>query len=88
MARNQFSELDAEPEELSNEEWSARNIGLALIHDGIWNDVLGKLARHEASLMNAFTKTLQMLLLLQSTRASEKGDGTAIEAVALPPKDR
>ena len=29
---------------------------------------LGKLARHEATLMNAFTKTLQMLLLLQGNR--------------------
>ena len=26
-------------------------------------------ARHEASLMNAFTKTLQMLLLLQENRS-------------------
>ena len=30
-----------------------------------WNDALGKLARHEITLMNAFAKTLQTLLLLQ-----------------------
>ena len=47
-------------------------MGLALIRDGTGSDVLGKLARHEASLMNAFTKTLQMLLLLLFTGHHER----------------
>jgi hypothetical protein len=46
---------------------------------------LEKLARHEATLMNAFTKTLQMLLLLQENRSSKKNEPTMLEAVALPP---
>ena len=50
------------------------HFGDALIKDGINNDALGKLARHEATLMNAFTKTLQMLLLLQSNRASTQSE--------------
>jgi hypothetical protein len=77
---------DAE-EEMSDEEWSV-HVGDALIQDGVYGDGLGKLARHEATLMNAFTKTLQMLLLLQGSRGNRKGDGVMIEAVALPPKDR
>jgi hypothetical protein len=36
------------------------------------------------SLMNAFTKTLQTLLLLQETRGDTKSDPVMIEAVALP----
>ena len=71
-------------DELSGEVTLARSIGLALILDG-HSDILGKLARHEATLMNAFIKTLQMLLLLQRERASER-DARVIEAVALPPK--
>jgi hypothetical protein len=71
-------------EEQSDETTLARSIGLALISDGA-SDILGKLARHEATLMNAFMKTLQMLLLLQRERASET-DARLIEAVALPPK--
>jgi hypothetical protein len=74
-------EYDEEP---SDETELARSIGLALILDGD-SDILGKLARHEATLMNAFMKTLQMLLLLQRERASEKG-ARLIEAAALPPK--
>ena len=48
-------------EEMSNEQWSVL-VGKALIEDGINGDGLGKLARHETTLMNALTKTLQMLL--------------------------
>jgi hypothetical protein len=74
-----------EEAEMSDWEWSV-HFGRALINDGKWNDALGKLARHEATLMNAFTKTLQMLLLLQSNRRREEG-GLIVEAVSLPPKD-
>ena len=49
------------------------------------SNALGKLARHEATLMNAFTKTLQMLLLLQENRPKRKGEPAVLEAVALPP---
>jgi hypothetical protein len=50
--------------EMSDAEWSVY-VGSALIQDSAWGDGLGKLARHEASLMKAFTKTLKALLLLQ-----------------------
>ena len=40
------------------------HLGVAFIKDE-WNDALGKLARHETTLMNALAKTMQMLLLLQ-----------------------
>ena len=56
---------DAE-EELSDVEWSV-TVGDALIQDGCFGDALGKLSRYEASLMNAFTKTLQLLLLQHSS---------------------
>ena len=61
----------------SRETGSDRNVspfGQALINDAGSSDALGKLARHEATLMNAFTKTLQMLLLLQNNRAHSEGD--------------
>jgi len=38
---------------------------------------------HEATLMNAFTKTLQTLFLLQETRGDTKSNPVMIEAVAL-----
>ena len=47
--------------------------------------MLGKLARHEAMLMNAFTKTLQMLLLLQDKRSNTLSKPVMLEAVGLPP---
>ena len=50
-----------------------------------FHDALGKLTRHEATLMNAFTKTLQMLLLLQENRGNRKSEPVILEAVALPP---
>src|SRR5262249_3005078 len=67
-------------EEMSDAEWS-RYVGHALIQDGVYGDGLGKLARHEAALMNAFTKTLQMLLLLQENRVTKP---VILEAVSLP----
>ncbi len=74
--------------EESRETGSDRNaspFGQALINDAGSSNALGKLARHEATLMNAFTKTLQMLLLLQENRAKRKGEPAVLEAVALPP---
>lgn len=58
--------------------------GLALIHDSEHQDALGKLSRHERALMNAFTKTLQMLHFIQSQRPAE--DDPVIDAVAIPSK--
>ena len=57
------------------------HFGYALINDAKSNDALGKLARHEATLMNALTKTL---LLLQENCGNRKGEPVTIEAVALP----
>lgn len=74
--------------EESRETGSDRNaspFGQALINDAGSSNALGKLARHEATLMNAFTKTLQMLLLLQENRPKRKGEPAVLEAVALPP---
>ena len=73
-----------EADEMSDEERSVY-LGRSLIRDGVCGDGLGKLARHEATLMNAFTKTLQMLLLLQENRGSRKGDPVTLEVVALQP---
>jgi hypothetical protein len=70
-------------EEMSDEEWSVR-VGDALIQDGAFGDGLGKLARHEATLMNAFTRTLQMLFLLKANHS--KKSTLILETKALPPK--
>ena len=56
--------------------------GVALIEDSKHQDALGKLSRHEAALMNAFTKTLQMLHFMQGRRSVE--NNAIIEAVAIP----
>ena len=73
-----------EADEMSDEERSVY-VGRSLIQDGAFGDGLGKLARHEATLMNAFTKTLQMLLLLNENRGHRKGEPVTLEVVALPP---
>lgn len=78
--------LELEREGLTEEIIKVRALGDALIHDGTYHDILGKLARHETTLMHAFTKTLQMLLLLQNNRSSNRGDALMIEPVTLPPK--
>jgi hypothetical protein len=77
---------DEADEDREESDWKASFLlGKALIDDARYSDALGKLARHEATLMNAFTKTLQMLLLLQEDRAKRKGEPAVLEAVALPP---
>jgi hypothetical protein len=56
--------------------------GVALMSDR--NDLLGKLARHEASTMSALTKTLQTLMVVQDHRGAKSGP-VMLETVALPP---
>ena len=75
-----YRESQTEEEEVQAEK-SVR-YGFALMSDG--NDLLGKLARHEASLMSAFTKTLQTLMVVQDHRSAKSGPVT-LETVALPP---
>jgi hypothetical protein len=76
----EFDGSEGDAEEMTEAEWSVY-VGHALLQDGVYGDGLGKLARHEASLMNAFTKTLQMLLLLQENRSNRNRDPVMIEAV-------
>lgn len=57
-------------------------VGDVLIFDGAYSDALGKLSRHETSLMNCLTKTLHMLLLLEENRDNGKASGVTL--VALP----
>jgi hypothetical protein len=61
-------------------------MGQALMHDAQDGDTLGKLSRYDAALMNGYTKTLQMLLALQSHRAEEDRAPPLVEALPLPPK--
>jgi hypothetical protein len=75
---------DEKDEEAVDRE-AAVHFGRALINDAVRSDALGKLGRHEATLMNAFTKTLQMLLLLQENRENRKSEPVVLESVALPP---
>jgi hypothetical protein len=56
------------------------DIGLALIRDSEKHDALGKLSRYETGLMNAVTRTLSLLHVLQASRQR------VVEAVALPPR--
>jgi hypothetical protein len=77
---------ELEREGLTEEIMKLRALGDALIQDGAYHDTLGKLARHETTLMHAFTKTLQMLLLLQNNRSSNQGDALMIKRVNLLPK--
>jgi predicted GIY-YIG superfamily endonuclease len=57
-------------------------VGSALIRDGVYGDGLGRLARHEAALMNAFTKTMKELRLLQESQSNRSGDALTFEATA------
>ena len=53
---------------MSDAERLAR-VGRALIKDGVWNDALGKLSRHEATQFNALRKTLILLEEMSDKRA-------------------
>ena len=68
-----------------DEDQPGKYIGQALIEDATYHDTLGKLSRHEAGLMNAYAKTLHMLLVLQSRRASDNNGDRVVEAIAPPP---
>ena len=71
---------DGQEEDKEVTDWKASvHLGLALLNDAARGDALGKLARHETTLMNAFTKTLQMLLLLQEKRAQSEVQDVIIE---------
>ena len=75
-----------EKEELDEEEadWERSvDLGVALM-DGRYGDTLGKIERHETSLMNTLTKTLQALLRLQHDRANSKGNSAKLKVIALP----
>ena len=45
-----------------------RNLGVAIMHEA---DMLEALCRYDGSIMAAFTKTLQMLFLIQNKRICE-----------------
>ena len=77
--------LELERDGLTDETIKVRLLGHALVQDAASHDTLGKLARHETALMHAFTKTLQILLLL-SNSTSNRGDAVMIEPIPLPPK--
>jgi hypothetical protein len=70
----------AELQERTKEEDEPRKtIGLALMQDNRLLDALGKLFKHEAALRNEFTRTLQLLFSLQSSRRNaENSDSVAI----------
>ena len=55
-------------------------VGRALIKDGVWNDALGKLSRHEATQFNALRKTLILLEEMCDKKATKP---VTIEAVAI-----
>jgi hypothetical protein len=77
---------EEEKEEEEDEEeadWKASiQCGRAFIEYAIANDTLGKLGRHETTLMNSFSKTLHELRLLQHDRADIKGNTAKV--IPLP----
>ena len=75
-------EEEAEEQDEEDAAWQKSvHFGYALLNDAQRHDALGKLGRHETTLMNAFTKTLQILLLLQENRGTKP---VILEAVSLP----
>jgi hypothetical protein len=60
-----------------------RNLAAAIIVEA---HMLEKLCRYDGSIMAAFTKTLQMLFLLQNKRIAENDNGP-VETVVLPQKN-
>ena len=55
------------------------DIGTALIHDSTNGDALGKVLRYETAISNALTRTLSMLIMLQSARQPGEKTVKAIE---------
>jgi hypothetical protein len=80
---------EPEPEGVNDDQdinWeSTMELGRAILDDARYGDGLGKLARHETTLMNMFVKTLQMLLLLQDKRKDT--EVIVLGAAALPPAE-
>ena len=79
-----FSLVEGQPE--GEEETELKNsvrFGCALINDACLSDALGKLDRHETTLMNSLAKTLQLLLLFQENHTSQRKP-ERLEAVLLP----
>src|SRR5262245_7318967 len=81
--KGEDAEDDEEEQELADWDASVKR-GRTLIEDATTNDALGKLARHETTLMNALTKTLQLLLVLQERRGREITADAGVGRVALP----
>ena len=73
-------EKDKEEDEEFIEWKNSVRFGLALTRDAAHGNALGKLDRHETALMNAFSKTLQTLLLLQERRGNRNSSPVVIEA--------
>jgi len=80
---DQDDDSEKDTGEMSDEELSIQ-VGDALIHDSAYGDGLGKLARYETTSMNSLTKTLQMLFLLQGSRAHTTGNALVIDATPFP----
>ena len=59
-------------EGLAEDAIKLRILGVAFIRHGV--DTLGKLARHETTIMHLFIKTVQMLQFVQRTRSSNRGE--------------
>jgi hypothetical protein len=76
----------AEDEDEDEADWRASvNFGNALTYGGgTCQDALEKLGRHETTLMNAFTKTLQLLHLLQENCAQSEVEDVVIEVIPPP----
>jgi hypothetical protein len=70
-----------EEEEISDAEWLVR-VGRILIKDSVWNDALGKLARHETTLLNKLAKTMTLLDEISENRQSRL---PTLNLAALPP---
>ena len=66
---------------------SELDVGNVLI-DGSLADALGTLGRHETTLMNNLTKTLQMLFAVQANRKQRDSERLALEGVAEPANDQ
>jgi hypothetical protein len=78
----------AEQEDEEPSDWEISvHFGRALINDA-WSDALGKRARHETTLMNLFTKTLEIRFISSAPNQSwDERNGVVIEAASLaPPK--
>jgi hypothetical protein len=78
-AQRDAGEDERDEGELSDAERLVR-VGRALIKDGVWNDALGRLSRHEATQLNALKRTLT---LLEEMRDARQIKPVTIEAVAI-----